>query len=91
MQVMLNGASLHTELCATVLAASSQLQRLSISAAHGKIVPYKLMTRISMASALECLFVSIHGHLNVRTLAQSLGSLPKLKVCTLLQAAAHNI
>jgi hypothetical protein len=89
MQARLNGVSLHTELCATLLASSSHLQRLGISAADGKIVPYKVMTRISMAAALKCLIVSIHGHLNVRTLAQAVGSvLPKLKVGTFLQATA---
>lgn len=74
---------LFTELAGILFASGKKLQRLSVfpqftlSYAY---LPCKLISTISAAAALQSLTMILPESRNIRTLAESVGSLQKLKV-----------
>ena len=84
MQAALPGISSHllTKFCAILFPNSSQLRRLSVAAHYDDCthpLPRKFFADLSAASALEYLFLAVPGHHVLRSMADAISSLQKLK------------
>lgn len=74
------------DVCTILFAASSQLQRLTVSIRHDPLkrfvcLPHKLIVMMTIATSLESLLtLAVPENANFKTLAETVHSLRKLKV-----------